>query len=145
VALDPTFHGSTVNFCWRIPFQVTMGTLVVAVRRNLNFMVEKPIKRSERPAASDATEQSEGDAPRASRGDRNNRRSKGKGSGRGKGRGDRQDAPPPVPPAFVRGPKPKPKVEEPEPAPEEVAVEASGEEVTEETTSEVSEDTAETP
>jgi len=87
-------------------------------------MVEKPIKRSERAAQSNAEDQSETQAPRESRGDRSNRRGDRKGQGRGKGRGDRKDAPPPVPLAFVRGPKPQRKVAEPEPEVTEVGTEA---------------------
>jgi hypothetical protein len=78
-------------------------------------VVERPIKKSERPQKSE-------DGAQQSVNQTGNRRGKGKGRRGGRGRDDR-DRKPAVPPALMRGPKPqKPKFEE-----EETSVESNTE------------------
>jgi hypothetical protein len=117
-------------------------------------MVERPIKKSERPAADPNAESenaqpsgqrsstppvrrdrsSEGDAPREGRADRREGRGKGK-------RDNKKEEPRQGNPALMRGPKPMP----PKPPVEEVPVEEEAIEVAEEVTEEVAaaEDAAE--
>lgn len=101
-------------------------------------MVERPIKKSERQAN---PEGSNNESRESSRDDNQGRPPRGRGKGKGKGKkgGRQEEAPKAVNPAFARPPKPsKPQAPVVEETPAEETV-AETEAVTEETSEEVTE------
>jgi hypothetical protein len=90
-------------------------------------MVDRPIKKADRPAKAEGEEQTTAKSAPPERKERSSARPGGKGKGRGKRDGDEERSAPPMNPAFARGPKPPKAQPEPEPVAEE-AVEETGDE-----------------
>uniref|UniRef100_B8HQ96 Uncharacterized protein n=1 Tax=Cyanothece sp. (strain PCC 7425 / ATCC 29141) TaxID=395961 RepID=B8HQ96_CYAP4 len=94
-------------------------------------MVERPIKRSERPVPAQSPSESQPGSTARTEQETSGRRDRREGGKKGKGRGkrsDQKDAPKAINPALMRGPKPvvsAPVVEEPPAEPEAVESEVA--------------------